>query len=71
MPMEDVLRLGSSRACQARLVVSMLIMSEDARSERPKWRRWGGLHELPYRLAGLTQAAFVPGPSHGLTDACR
>ena len=43
MPMEDVLRLGSSRACQARLVVSMLIMSEDARSERPKWRRWGGV----------------------------
>ena len=34
--MEGVLRCGSRRACQTRLVVSMLIMSDEARSERPQ-----------------------------------
>ncbi len=34
--MEGVLRRGSSRACHTRLVVSMLIMSEDAKSDRPQ-----------------------------------
>src|SRR3546814_11915380 len=27
------------------------------------------LHELQHRVAGLTQATLVPGPTHGLTDA--
>src|SRR4030095_6139196 len=36
MPIEGVLRRGSRRACQTRLVVSMLLMSEEARSERPQ-----------------------------------
>src|SRR5256885_12380571 len=34
--MEGVLRRGSSRACHTRLVVSMVIMSEDAKSDRPQ-----------------------------------
>src|SRR5271163_3111104 len=35
-PIEGVWRRGSRRACQTRLAVSKLIMSEDARSARPQ-----------------------------------
>ena len=34
--MEGVLRRGPSLACHTRLVVSMLIMSDDAKSDRPQ-----------------------------------
>ena len=58
--MEGVLRRGSSRACHTRLVVSMLIMSEDAKSDRPQVAATDAVKQIEAWMDEMATAIFEP-----------